>query len=64
MNIRGFGTDNRVIRSLLWPELGTLGLLGITVEEQFGGSELGYLAHVIAMEEEFKTILRHDVGSG
>ncbi len=35
----------------LWPELGTLGLLGITVEEQFGGSELGYLAHVIAMEE-------------
>jgi isovaleryl-CoA dehydrogenase len=35
----------------LWPELGSLGLLGITVEESFGGSELGYLAHVIAMEE-------------
>jgi len=35
----------------LWPELGSLGLLGITVEERFGGSELGYLAHVIAMEE-------------
>jgi len=35
----------------LWPELGELGLLGITVESDFGGSELGYLAHVIAMEE-------------
>ena len=35
----------------LWPELGALGLLGITVEEAYGGSELGYLAHVIAMEE-------------
>ena len=35
----------------LWPELGNLGLLGITVEEEFGGSGLSYLAHVIAMEE-------------
>ncbi len=35
----------------LWPELGKLGLLGITVEEEFGGSGLSYLAHVIAMEE-------------
>ena len=35
----------------LWPELGELGLLGITVESEFGGSELGYLAHVVAMEE-------------
>ena len=35
----------------LWPKLGALGLLGITVEEEFGGSALGYLAHVIAMEE-------------
>ncbi len=35
----------------LWPELGALGLLGITVEEEFGGTGLGYLAHVIAMEE-------------
>jgi len=35
----------------LWPELGELGLLGITVEDTYGGSELGYLAHVIAMEE-------------
>ena len=35
----------------LWPELGELGLLGITVEEDFGGAGLGYLAHVVAMEE-------------
>jgi len=35
----------------LWPELGALGLLGVTVEDDYGGSELGYLAHVIAMEE-------------
>ncbi len=35
----------------LWPELGNLGLLGITVEEEFGGAGLGYLEHVIAMEE-------------
>jgi isovaleryl-CoA dehydrogenase len=35
----------------LWPELGELGLLGITVESDYGGAELGYLAHVIAMEE-------------
>jgi isovaleryl-CoA dehydrogenase len=35
----------------LWPKLGALGLHGITVEEEFGGSELGYLEHVVAMEE-------------
>ncbi len=35
----------------LWLGLGALGLLGITVEDTYGGSELGYLAHVIAMEE-------------
>jgi isovaleryl-CoA dehydrogenase len=35
----------------LWPRLGALGLLGITVEEEYGGSGLGYLAHVVAMEE-------------
>lgn len=35
----------------LWPELGELGLLGITVGEHSGGSGLGYLAHVVAMEE-------------
>lgn len=35
----------------LWPEVGELGLLGITVDEVYGGSNLGYLAHVVAMEE-------------
>ncbi len=35
----------------LWPKLGSLGLLGITVEEEYGGSGMGYLQHVIAMEE-------------
>jgi isovaleryl-CoA dehydrogenase len=42
--------ENRFPREL-WPELGDLGLLGITVEESFGGTGLGYLAHVVAMEE-------------
>lgn len=60
--VRDFATDRIAPRAAeidknnefpadLWPELGDLGLLGITVEEDFGGSELGYLAHVIAMEE-------------
>lgn len=60
--VRDFATDRIAPRAAeidennefpvdLWPELGALGLLGITVEENFGGSELGYLAHVIAMEE-------------
>ena len=35
----------------LWPQLGTLGLLGITADPEFGGSGLGYLAHVVAVEE-------------
>ncbi|NWG92509.1 MAG: isovaleryl-CoA dehydrogenase [Parvularculaceae bacterium] len=35
----------------LWPELGALGLLGITADPEFGGSGLGYVAHVVAMEE-------------
>ena len=35
----------------LWPKLGALGLLGITVEEAYGGTNMGYLAHVLAMEE-------------
>jgi isovaleryl-CoA dehydrogenase len=60
--VRGFATDRIAPRAAvidaknefprdLWPELGELGLLGITVEGEYGGSELGYLAHVIAMEE-------------
>ncbi|ASI92431.1 isovaleryl-CoA dehydrogenase [Vibrio mediterranei] len=35
----------------LWPELGEMGLLGVTVDEQYGGAAMGYLAHVIALEE-------------
>ena len=35
----------------LWPEMGALGLLGITVEEEFGGAGMGYLAHLVAVEE-------------
>src|SRR5205809_4864926 len=35
----------------LWPELGEIGLLGITVEEEYGGAGLGYLEHCVAMEE-------------
>lgn len=42
--------DN-VFPSQLWRKLGDLGVLGITVEEEYGGVDLGYLAHVVAMEE-------------
>jgi len=35
----------------LWKKLGALGLLGITVEEEYGGTQMGYLAHIVAMEE-------------
>jgi isovaleryl-CoA dehydrogenase len=35
----------------LWRKLGELGVLGITVEEAYGGTDMGYLAHVVAMEE-------------
>ncbi len=60
--VRAFATDHIAPRASaideknefprdLWPELGALGLLGITVEDEYGGSELGYLAHVVAMEE-------------
>ncbi len=60
--VRAFATDHIAPRAEaidtsnefprdLWPELGALGLLGITVEDEFGGSQLGYLAHVVAIEE-------------
>ncbi|MEA2933887.1 MAG: isovaleryl-CoA dehydrogenase [Variibacter sp.] len=42
--------ENKFARDL-WPELGKLGTLGITVEEEYGGAGLGYLEHCVAMEE-------------
>ena len=35
----------------LWRKFGDLGVLGITVPEEFGGANMGYLAHMVAMEE-------------
>jgi len=35
----------------LWPKLGEMGLLGVTVPESYGGTGMGYLAHIVAMEE-------------
>ena len=35
----------------LWKKLGDMGLLGMTADEEYGGTGLGYLAHIIAMEE-------------
>jgi isovaleryl-CoA dehydrogenase len=61
-SVRGFATDkispraDEIDRSNtfprdLWPELGKLGVHGITVEEEWGGAGLGYLEHCVAMEE-------------
>ena len=35
----------------LWPQMGEMGVLGVTVDEQYGGAGMGYLEHVVAMEE-------------
>src|SRR5579863_7764192 len=35
----------------LWPKLGAIGLLGVTVSPDYGGAGMGYLEHVVAMEE-------------
>ena len=47
---RAVDADNEFPRAL-WPKLGALGMLGVTVEPEYGGAGLGYLAHCIVMEE-------------
>jgi len=42
---------NNLFPADLWPEMGELGLLGVTVPEEYGGAGMSYLAHVIAVEE-------------
>jgi isovaleryl-CoA dehydrogenase len=60
--VRGFAQDKIAPRAAeidrtnqfpneLWPQFGELGLLGITVEEEYGGSGMGYIEHIVAMEE-------------
>ena len=61
-SVRGFAADQIAPRAAeidqtnefpneLWRKLGDLGVLGVTVEEEYGGAGMGYLEHVVAMEE-------------
>ena len=60
--VRGFASETIAPRAAeidekdefpidLWPAMGELGLHGITVKEEYGGADMGYLAHCVAMEE-------------
>src|SRR3954462_10883989 len=60
--VRGFASEKIAPRAAeidekdefpidLWPTMGELGLHGITVKEEYGGADMGYLAHCVAMEE-------------
>src|SRR5512138_2685303 len=50
--VRQFAADEIAPRAAeIWRKMGDLGLLGITVEEAYGGTMMGYLAHIVAMEE-------------
>ncbi len=60
--VRGFASEKIAPRAAeidekdefpidLWPAMGELGLHGITVKEEYGGADMGYLAHCVAMEE-------------
>ena len=49
--IAGQVDASKELPAALWREMGDLGLLGITVPEEYGGSGMGYLAHTIAVEE-------------
>ena len=55
LNVRAFAEEidetNEFPREKLWTKLGEQGFLGVTVEEEYGGSNMGYLAHCVAMEE-------------
>ena len=56
--------DQRLSRATSGPSSGELGLLGITVEEEYGGAGLGYLEHTVAMEEVSRASARVGLSYG
>ncbi|MFQ3206302.1 MAG: isovaleryl-CoA dehydrogenase [Glaciecola sp.] len=49
--LAGKADEDNMFPNHLWTKFGDMGLLGVTVTEEFGGSDMGYLAHTVAMEE-------------